>query len=67
MKDALAAKGIAVQSAELTRIASLLVPVTEREAEQVLRLVDALEDHEDVQRVHANFSVPDELMARIAR
>jgi len=67
VKDALAAKGIAVQSAEVTRIASLLVPVTEREAEQVLRLVDALEDHDDVQRVHANFSVPDELMARIAR
>jgi YebC/PmpR family DNA-binding regulatory protein len=67
VREALAAKGIPMQSAELTRVASLLVPVTEREAEQLLRLVDALEDYDDVQKVHANFNVPDELMARLAR
>ncbi|MBI5710542.1 MAG: YebC/PmpR family DNA-binding transcriptional regulator [Candidatus Eisenbacteria bacterium] len=67
VKEALAAKGIAVQSAELAKIASLQVPVSEKEAEAILRLVDALEDHDDVQKVHANFNVPDEVMARLSR
>lgn len=67
VKEALGAKGIAVQSAELTKVASLQVPVSEKEAEAILRLVDALEDHDDVQKVHANFNVPDEVMARLSR
>jgi YebC/PmpR family DNA-binding regulatory protein len=67
VKEALAAKGIATQSAELTKLASLQVPVGEKEAETVLRLVDALEEHDDVQKVYANFNVPDELMARLSR
>jgi transcriptional/translational regulatory protein YebC/TACO1 len=44
-----------------------MVPVDERTAEQLLRLVDALEDHDDVQKVYANFTVPDEIMTRLAR
>lgn len=67
VKDALAAKGIAVQSAEQTKIASIEVPVSEKEAEAVLRLMDALEDNDDVQKVYANFSIADEVMARLAR
>ncbi len=67
VKEALAAKGIPVQSAELTKVASVQVPVSEKEAEAILRLVDALEDHDDVQKVHANFNVPDEVMARLSR
>jgi YebC/PmpR family DNA-binding regulatory protein len=65
VKDALAAKNIPVVSAELTRVPTLEVPVTEKVAESILRLVDALEDHDDVQKVHANFSVSDEVMARL--
>jgi len=67
VKEALAAKGIAVHSAEQTKIASIEVPVSEKEAEAVLRLVDALEDNDDVQKVYANFSIADEVMARLAR
>ena len=67
VKEALAAKGIAVQSAELAKIASVQVPLTEKEAEAVLRLVDALEDSDDVQKVHANFNVPDDVMAKLSR
>ena len=37
------------------------------DARQMLKLMEALEDHDDVQKVHANFIVPDEVMARIAR
>jgi YebC/PmpR family DNA-binding regulatory protein len=67
VKEALAAKGVPLQSAESTKLATLQVPVSEKDAEAVLRLVDALEDHEDVQKVYSNFSVPDEVLARLAR
>jgi len=67
VKDALAKKNVVVVSAEQTKLATLQVPVTGKEAEAVLRLMDALEDHDDVQKVYANFSVPDEVMAKLAR
>jgi len=67
VKEALAAKSVPMQSAELTKIASLLVPVTEKVAESLLKLVDTLEDHDDVQKVYANFSMSDELMAKLSR
>ena len=67
VRAALAAKQIAVASAEVTKLASLQVPLSDREAEAVLRLVDALEEHDDVQKVHANFSIPEEVMARLSR
>ena len=35
----------------------------EREAKRVLRLIEALDDHDDVQNVYANFDIPDEVMA----
>jgi len=67
VKEALAAKSVPTQSAELTRIASLLVPINEKQAESLLKLVDTLEDHDDVQKVYANFSMSDELMAKLSR
>jgi YebC/PmpR family DNA-binding regulatory protein len=67
VKEALAAKGVPVQSAELAKVASLQVAVAEKDAEPLLKLVDALEDHDDVQKVHANFSISDELMAKLSR
>lgn len=67
VKQALAARKVPVQSAELTKLASLQVPVDEKATEAVLRLVDALEEHDDVQKVYANFSAPDEVLARLAR
>jgi YebC/PmpR family DNA-binding regulatory protein len=67
VKESLAAKGVPTQSAELTKLASLLVPVSEKDAESLLKLVDALEDHDDVQKVYANFSMSDELMAKLSR
>lgn len=67
VKEAIAAKGIAIQNAEVTKLASTLVPLSEKDAESVLRLIDAIEDHDDVQKVYANFNVPDELLARLSR
>lgn len=66
VKDALAKSGIPTVSAELTKVASLQVPLGDKEAQSVLRLVEALEDHDDVQKVHANFSLSDELLARLS-
>jgi YebC/PmpR family DNA-binding regulatory protein len=67
VKDALAAKGIAVQSAEHTRIAGVQVPLELKQAESLVKLIDALEELDDVQKVHANFVLPDEVLAKLAR
>jgi YebC/PmpR family DNA-binding regulatory protein len=67
VKEALAAAQVPIQSAEPTKLASSQVPVTDATAEAVLKLVDALEDHDDVQKVYANFSIADEVMARLSR
>ncbi len=66
VKEALAAKKIPVQGAELTKIASIQVPVSEKDAEAVIKLVEALEEHDDVQKVYANFIIPDEVLVRLA-
>jgi len=67
VREALIAKKIPVQSAEIGKIASLQVPLDESGAESVFRLIDALEDHDDVQKVYANFNVPDEILTRLTR
>jgi len=67
VKEALAARAIALHSAELTKISSLQVPLSDREAEAALKLIDALEDHDDVQKVYSNFNVSDELMLKLSR
>jgi len=67
VKAALEARGIQPVDAEVTRIASTLVPVDEDKAGSLLRLLEALEDHDDVQKVYSNFSVSDEVLARLAR
>jgi transcriptional/translational regulatory protein YebC/TACO1 len=53
-----------VLSAELTLVAQNTIPVSdEAEAKKVLRLMDALDDHDDVQNVYANFDISDQLLA----
>jgi|SRR5438132_5683614 len=67
VKDALAARKIPVASAELTKLASQHVAVEGKEAEALLRLVDALEEHDDVQKVYSNFDISEELIGRLTR
>ena len=67
VKDALAKRKVPTQSAELTRVATQLVPVSAKDAGQLLKLVDTLEEHDDVQKVFANFNVPDEVLAKLAQ
>jgi len=67
VREALASRGIAIASAEVTRIAGLHVPVEGKEAETLLRLVEALEDHDDVQKVYSNFDISEDVMARLSK
>jgi YebC/PmpR family DNA-binding regulatory protein len=57
--------GERVNSAEVSMRPNQTVRVEGPTAEKVLRLVDALEELDDVQRVHANFDVPDEILAKV--
>lgn len=66
VKKVLEAKGIAYESAEVTMVPQTRVTLAEKQAQQVLRLIDALEDLEDVQQVYANFDIPDRIMEALA-
>jgi YebC/PmpR family DNA-binding regulatory protein len=65
VREALAAAGIKITSADLTMIPKNTVAMGESDARKTLRLLDALEDNDDVQEVFANFDVPDEIMDAI--
>jgi transcriptional/translational regulatory protein YebC/TACO1 len=57
--------GIPVVSAEISMIPTASVAVGGSEARQVLQLIEALEDIDDVQNVYANFDIPEEVMASL--
>ncbi len=58
-------RGIPVEAAEVTMIPKSTVSVHGEEAKKVLKLMDALEEHDDVQNVYANFDIPDEVLASL--
>ena len=62
VRKALEDKGIKMESSELDLIPKNTIKVTGEEAKKILGLVEALEEHEDVQHVYANFDLPDELL-----
>lgn len=66
VKDALEAAGVLIESADVTQLPSTTVPLEREVAGKVLRLIDALEDLDDVQDVYANFDIPDEVMAALS-
>jgi len=66
VRKALEDAGIAYTSAELTMIPKNTVALDEAEARKTLRLLDALEDNDDVQEVYANFDIPDDVMEALA-
>ena len=64
VRDALDGFGAKVLSAELTLIPQNSIPVgSETEAKKILRLMDAIDDHDDVQNVFSNFDIADEILA----
>jgi YebC/PmpR family DNA-binding regulatory protein len=64
VRKALEAANVPFVSAELTMLSGTEVPVGSDKAESVLRLVEALEDLEDVQNVYSNFEIPEEVLAQ---
>ena len=65
VRSALEAAGITPVSAEVTQVPQNTVPVDETNAKSLLRLIDGLEDHDDVQAVYANFDIPESVMAEV--
>ncbi len=65
VRKALEAAGVKVESAELVMIAKNHVELDEAKARQALRLVENLEDHDDVQRVTANFEIPESMLEEV--
>ena len=65
VRSALEAKGVKVAESEITMIPKNTVKVDGKEAESVLKLIEALEDLDDVQKVHANFDIDVADMARV--
>ncbi|MBE3068946.1 MAG: YebC/PmpR family DNA-binding transcriptional regulator [Planctomycetes bacterium] len=65
VKKALADAGITVERAEISQVPQTFVPLGETDARKVLALLEGLEDHDDVQKVHSNFDVAPDVLAKI--
>jgi len=66
VRAALAAKNIEIETAEITMSPQTTVKLEEDRAKKMLRLMDALDDQEDVQKVYANFDIHDEIMEKLS-
>ena len=67
MRTAIEEAGIKVRSSDLTMVPTTTVELAdEASAKSVLRLVDALEDHDDVEAVYANFDIPESVLATVS-
>ena len=66
VRDALQRAGVELQSADLVQRPRARVPVEEDDAQRLIRLIDALEESDDVSAVHANFDVDTAILERIA-
>jgi len=67
IKEAIESSGIPVSLDEITMLPSTYITLDETSAEQMLRLVEALEDNDDTQNVYTNFDIPDEIMTKVGR
>ena len=66
VRSALQAAGIDYESAEVSFLPTMLIPVDATTAESLFELIDAIEECDDVQNVYGNFDVSDEVMASLA-
>jgi len=67
IKKVLEQNNIAIESASVNLIPKNTVRVEGKDAEQLLKLLDELEEHEDVQNVHSNFDIPDEVIEAMSK
>jgi YebC/PmpR family DNA-binding regulatory protein len=66
VRQAIEAAGLKYTLAEVTMLPKTTVRIEGKEAQQTLRLMDGLEDHDDVQHVYANFDIPESVLAALA-
>jgi YebC/PmpR family DNA-binding regulatory protein len=66
VRAALEEAGVEVQSAEVAWLPKARVPIDEDDAGKIMRLIDALEDNDDVDAVHANFDIDADVLERVA-
>ena len=66
VRGALEAAGVEMLSADMAYRPSSLVPIDERQAKALMTLIDALEESDDVEAVHANFDAPADVLERVA-
>ncbi len=67
VRDALVAAEIQPDSADLRMVAENEIMLEAKMARKAMRLVDSLEDHDDIDAVYSNFDVPDDVMAELAK
>lgn len=67
VRKALQDRGVATQTAEITRVPDATVTVPAETATQIIAMIENLEENDDVQKVHANFAVSDEAAAQLGR
>lgn len=65
VREAIEAAGFKISSAEIANVPNMTKAVEGKDAEQVLKLMDQLEDHDDVQNLSANFDISDELIEQL--
>ncbi|MEW6380627.1 MAG: YebC/PmpR family DNA-binding transcriptional regulator [bacterium] len=65
VREEIERQGIEISSAAVSRIPKTTVKLEGKSAEQMIKLMEQLEDHDDVQHVFANFDIPDEIMERL--
>lgn len=66
VREAIEQAGISIESAELTMTPNTTVTCTGETAQKVMAMIETLDDHDDVQKVHANFDIPDAEMAELS-
>ncbi len=66
VKKALADAKVETTLAEITYVPQNTISLEEKSAEQMLKLMEILDEHDDVQKVHANFDIPDDVMEKVA-
>ncbi len=65
VRTALEASGVEIESSDVTQLPASTVPLEESDARKVLRLIDALDDLDDVQSVFSNYDIADDVMEKV--
>jgi transcriptional/translational regulatory protein YebC/TACO1 len=65
VRDALQSAGIEISESEVTMTPTTQAKIEGKDAEQLLRLMDALEEHEDVSQVYSNFDIDAETLSAV--